>query len=162
MNLSYKHLSITWTNFLRFIFTCSTVLSTSHALILSFIGFPKLSQWTSFFSGQWGTCTHVTITFTESSGLILGVLGIINMDGSLFYQFNCICETEVEISCKILEGSTSNNYKLNFWRKHELKNVICINTTVLGNDLKTKTKTPQCNFPSFTAKFPLSPEREIS
>ena len=84
------------------------------------------------------------------------------MDGSLFYQFNCICETEVEISCKILEGSTSNNYKLNFWRKHELKNVICINTAVLGNDLKTKTKTPQCNFPNFTAKFPLSPEREIS
>ena len=40
---------------------------------------------------------------------------------------------------KVLEGSTSNNY----------------NITVLGNDLKTKTKTPQRNFPNFTAKFPL-------
>ena len=43
-----------------------------------------------------GTCIHGTITFSGSIGLILGVAGILSMDGSLFYRFNGIWETEVE------------------------------------------------------------------
>ena len=44
---------------------------------------------------------------------------------------------------KALESSPSNNYKLNFWTKHENGNVIFINPAVLGNILERKTKTPQ-------------------
>ena len=41
------------------------------------------------------TCIHGTITFSEGSGLILGAVGILNMDWALFYWFNSIWETEV-------------------------------------------------------------------
>ena len=49
---------------------CSAVLSTSYDFLPFKIGFRNLGQWTYFFGV---TCIHGTITFSESSGLILGV-----------------------------------------------------------------------------------------
>ena len=63
--------------FLRFIFTvqsiCCRVLLASFVFLPSYIGFTNLSHWTSFF---WGTCIHGTITFSESRGLFIVVIGI--------------------------------------------------------------------------------------
>ena len=72
------------------------------------------------------------------------------MDESLFSWFNNIWETEVEgsITFKVLEGSISNNYKPNFWRKLKLRDDVCINTAVSGNNLKGKTKSSQSDFPN--------------
>ena len=52
---------------------CCAVLSTSHVFLPSNIGFPNLSLWTYFFGG---TCNDGTITFSESHGIILGVVEI--------------------------------------------------------------------------------------
>lgn len=70
-------MNIAWTIFIRFIIAtqsiCCPVLSTSYVFLTSNIGFPNLSLWTYFFVG---ICVNETITFSKSSGLILGVAGI--------------------------------------------------------------------------------------
>ena len=50
-----------------------TVLSTSYAFLPFKIGFPNLGQLTYFFGV---TCIHGATTFSESSGLILGVVEV--------------------------------------------------------------------------------------
>ena len=76
-NSTEHDVSIALTNLLRFIFAmqsiCWAVPSTSYVFLLFNIGFPQLSQ-CSYFLG--GACICDTITFLESTGLILGVVGI--------------------------------------------------------------------------------------
>ena len=101
--------------FLRFIFTvqsiCCRVLSASFVFLPSYIGFPNLSHWTSFF---WGTCIHGTITFSESRGLFLGVIGIKYGREFIFPNFTVFGKLKYKTPFKVLEGFTSNDYKPNF------------------------------------------------
>ena len=70
------------------------------------MNFPNLSQWTSSFEA---TYIQGSITFSESSGLILGVVEIKYGRELIFPVF-----TVFEAPFKVPEGSTSNNYKRNF------------------------------------------------
>ena len=107
------------------------------------INFPNLSQRT-YFSGE---LVFTTITFSDSSELILWWQGL-KMDGSLFFRFYSIWELQQKAPFNVPEGSTSKKYKSNFCRKHDQKNVIFINSTVLGNILKAKPKILQSDFPN--------------
>ena len=101
-----------------FIFTiqsnCCTVLSTSYDFLPSYMNFPNLSQWTSSFEP---TYIQGSITFSESSGLILGVVEIKYGQDFIFPVFTVFEKLKQKAPFKVLEGSTSNNYKTNFWKK---------------------------------------------
>ena len=122
-------MNIAWTSFLRFCRLVIFFYRLASAFLIYGNGHPF-----------GGTCICGTIIFSEISGLIFGVVWIKYGRTLIFQVLKYLGNWSRRLQSKFSKGFTWNNSKPNFWRKYKQRNVIRINTAVLGNNLKRKAK----------------------